>query len=715
MEKSVSSLVVVLKRRSLPALAMFVAVIGGAVAYLVLAPSLYRASAQLILDDKRVSISELGRDLTQVPVGVPGGPSPLAEQAELVKSLPILERSLAKVFPVSQSKLTTKKFSKGLRVKLVPATNILVISYQAQDPILAAKLVNAVSQTMVEESAEQIRKEAANVRKFLQKEVPFARQRLQQAEAMENRYKQASGLISFADQSKSLVDSLATLEDEERTLVAQLQETRSRDASLRKITTTRNLTNAYASVRGGQDEQLQKLRTKLADLQTQIATVRLRFTENHPSLILLLQQQQALSTLYNRELARLSPRNPAISPNHVASDPLSQDLTSELIGNEIERLAVENKLKAVQSLKANLQTRLAQLPIQQQPLTVLTRQREEAAASLKLLQTKLEEARIAEAQLVGNIRIIEEAKPPTSPTYPKPYLVLGLATVLGSILAVGVVLLLEATDNTIHDTSETEEILPKIPLLGTLPSLPTKALNLQPAEGFLDDIALVEPYRMLLKTLEFRSSKKLRSIVITSTKSGEGKSVVVSHLAAVCAMLSRRTLIVDADLHRPMQHNLFNLPAEPGLSDAIAKERSLLDTVQIRDIENLSVLTCGELHPRPSQLLESEAMKSLIADAIEHYDFVIIDTPPLSVSADAATLGRYTNGVVLITRPSFTLKDILKKAVSELTQNQIPILGVVINGMTSQTEKSYSYLSRPLKHSTPPRDTVNSANGLKSK
>ncbi|BAY77787.1 lipopolysaccharide biosynthesis [Nostoc linckia NIES-25] len=715
MEKSISSLVVVLKRRSWPAVATFVAVIGGAVAYLVFAPSLYRASAQLILDDRRVSVSELGRDLTQVSAGVPGGPSPLAEQAELVKSVPILERSLAKVFPVSQSKLTTKKFSKGLRVKIVPATNILVINYQAQDPILAANLVNAVSQTMVEESAEQIRKEAANVRKFLEKEVPLARRRLEQAEVVENKYKQATGLISFADQSKSLVDSLATLEDQEGALFAQLQETRSRDASLREITTTKSLGNAYASIRGGQDEQLQKLRTKLADLQTQIATTRLRFTENHPSLILLLQQQQALNALYNRELASLAPGDRAISRNHVASDPLSQDLTSQLIGNQIESLALENKLKVVQSLKANLQARLAQLPIQQQPLTVLTRQQEEAAASLKLLQSKLEEARIAEAQLVGNIRIIEEAKPPTSPSFPKPALVLAVAIVVGSVCAVGVVLLLEATDNTIHDTSEAEEILTKIPMLGTLPSLPTRALNLEAAQGFLDDIALVEPYRMLLKTLEFRSSKKLRSIVISSTKSGEGKSLVVSHLAAVCAMLSRRTLIIDADLHRPMQHKLFNLPAKPGLSDAIAEQRSLLDVVQIGDIENLSLLTSGESHPRPSQLLESEGMKSLIADATENYDFVIIDTPPLSVSADAATLGRYTNGIVMITRPSFTLKDFLKKAVSELTQNRIPILGVVVNGMAVQTEKSYRYLSRPVIDLTPPKDIVKSANGSRSK
>ncbi len=715
MEKGFSSLPTVLKRRSLPALATFAAVIGGAVVYLTFAPRMYQASARLMLDDKRVSVSDLGRDLTQVPVGIPGGPSPLADQAELAKSQPVLERSLAKVFSEPQSQTTIKQFSQDLRVKIVPATNILVLSYQAQDPIMAAKLVNAVSQTMVEESAEQIRKEAASVRNFLAKEVPTARLRLQQAEVVENRYRQASGIISFDDQSKSLVNSLANLEDQERTLAGQLQGARSRDASLRQITSTTTLNNAYASVRGGQDEQLQKLRAKLADLGTQLIDARLRFTENHPTVITLLENQGDVRALYTKELARLSPGNPAISPSRIASDSLSQNLTSELISNEIERLTVENKLRVVQSVKANLQARLAQLPIQQQPLTVLTRQREEAAESLKLLQSKLEEARIAEAQLVGNIRIIEEAKPATSATYPKPLIVLLLAAVLAAILAIIVVLLLEAMDKTLHDASEAEELL-KTPLLGALPTLPESTLSLQASENFLDDIALVEPYRMLLKTLEFRSSKKLRSIVISSTQSGEGKSVVVSHLAAICAMLSRRTLIVDADLHRPMQHKLFNLAPKPGIMDVLNGHQSLLDAVQpINDIKNLSVLTCGELYGRPSQLLESEAIKSLIVEATAKYDFVIIDTSSLSVSADAATLSRYSDGIMLVTRPSFTLKESLQKAISELTQNRIPILGVVINGTTEQIEKSYRYFSRPLKRLTALGSTTNSFNGSRSK
>ncbi|MGH1395839.1 MAG: tyrosine-protein kinase family protein, partial [Trichormus sp.] len=164
-----------------------------------------------------------------------------------------------------------------------------------------------------------------------------------------------------------------------------------------------------------------------------------------------------------------------------------------------------------------------------------------------------------------------------------------------------------------------------------------------------------------------------------------------SHLGAVAAMLSRRTLIIDADLRRPVQHTLFNLPPKPGITDIINDNRSLLNAVQSTDIDNLFVLTCGELHGRPSQLLDSEAMKSLVAEAALHYDLVIIDTPPLSVCADASTLSQYSDGVIMTTRPSVTLKESLQRAVVELNQNRIPILGVVVNGMTTETEKYYGY------------------------
>ncbi|MUH01766.1 polysaccharide biosynthesis tyrosine autokinase [Scytonema sp. UIC 10036] len=691
MEKSVSSLLGVLKRRSLPAVAAFVATIGGAIAYLAVTPSQYEASARLMLDTTQTSISELGRNISQVSSNTPGGPSPLADTAELVKSQRVLNRAV-QIFQnnhKSTTQVTTQDLSKGLGVKIVPATNILQLSYEGKDPILAAQLLNAVARAMEEESANTIRQEAANVRKFLETEVPKARKQLENAELKENKYRQSSGIISFTKQSESLVDSLATLENQERTLSAQLRELRSQDASLRQITNATAPESAYASVRGGQDEQLKELRTKLTELETKLAEVRAKYTESHPDVQALLSQRDSVRNLYLQGLNRVSSGNQPVAPNNVRADEVSQNLSAQLIANNIERTAVENKLKSVQAQRGNLQLRLAQLPIKQQQLTPLTRQREEAAETVKLLQSKYEEARIAEAQQVGNIRIIEEALPPTAPASPRRSVVLVLATALSTLLATSIVLLLEMMDNTLRDASEAEDLL-KLSLLGVLPRLPSKTLVLEPARRFLDNVSLVEPYRMLFKTLEFRS-EQMRVIVVSSSIAGEGKSIVASHLAAIAGMLSWRTLLIDADLRRPEQHTLFNLSGKPGMSDVLEGEISLADAVQSTDIENLDVLTCGELHGRPSQLLESVAMKSLVAEAAENYDLVIIDTPPLSACADAATLAKQSDGVMLVTRPGFTLKEILSRSVSELNRNRIPILGVVVNGMTSQTEKYYQY------------------------
>ncbi len=704
MEKGISSLLAVLKRRALPALVTFTAVIGGAVAYLTVTPRLYQASARLIQDDRRVSVSELGRDLTQVSSGTPGGPSPLANQAELVKSQGVLERAIALASFKSTnsgsptSKITSVELNKGLGVKIVPATNILELSYKSKDPELAAKLLNAVSQAMIEENTKTISSEATKVREFLENsEIPNARKRVATAERKESQYRYTSGIISFEEQTKSAVESLATLEDQERSLTAQLQEAKGRDASLRQITDAKSLDKAYASVRGGQDEQLKTLRAKLTELNTKLIEARLRLTENHPSVIALVGERDQVNKLYTEQLTRVSPANSSVATNSVAGDQISQDLTSKFLANETERSAIENKLKTVKAQRTQLQISLTKLPIQQQPLIALTREREDATASLKSLQSKLEEARITEAQKVSNLRLIEAAKPPTIATSPKRSAVLALAVVFGTVLGTGVMLLLEVLDNTLKDASEAEELL-SLPLLGVLPRLPAKTLVLEPADRFLDDISLVEPYRMLLKTLEFRSNDKVQIIVISSTLSGEGKSIVASHLAAISAMLSRRTLIIDADLRRPMQHTLFNLAPKPGITDVIEKRRSLNQAVQLTEIDNLHVLTGGEFHGRPSQLLESPAMKSLVAEAAATYDMVIIDTAPISACADAATLARQSDGIMLVTRPSVTIKELMQRAVSELNNNQIPVLGVVVNGMTEQTEK---YLRYPVDNERP--------------
>ncbi|NEP31596.1 polysaccharide biosynthesis tyrosine autokinase [Moorena sp. SIO3B2] len=694
MDTSLSSLPLALKRRLLPALVTFTSVIGGAIAYLVVTPPVYQVKARLMLDNKKVSVSELGDNLSQVPANTPGGADPIATQAELVGSERLLQGALDEIALLgsSQEGLTIDTLREDLKVKIVPATNILELSYQGQNPELVTTVLNAVANAMVTESAEGIRSEARAVREFLEKEVPLRRLEVAAAEAALNKFKQTTGLVSPEEQTQLLVRSLATLEDQERAVSIQLQDAKTRSQELQTITSLNNTQNAYIAGRIGQDQELQALRAQLVELDRELAKMRSRLTDQNPAMISLVQERYELLTLYNQKLSRLLPTNQSnnqiIAPGDVASDQLSQDFTSRFILAQTERSALEQKLYLVQTERIKLQNRLGQIPVLRQPFASLVRRQEEAIASLKLLQNKLEEARIAEAQLVSNIQIIERAKLPSSPQEPNPKVVLVIATAAGIALAVGMVLLLEVMDNTLHDASEAEALL-KLPRLGVLPKIPAQALSLEQPNRFLEDMRLMEPYRLLLTTMELRAQKTLQLIVVSSAVSGEGKSVVASHLGAVSVRFSRRTLIIDADWRHPMQHNLFGLPPKPKVTDVIDSNQTWRSAVQPTAIANLSILTCSDQPSGSATFLQSQMIKSILAAAADHYDLVIVDTPPVSSFADAHTLSRYSDGLVIVTRPNFTQKDILLQTVSELKDSSTPILGFVANGISDRTQQYY--------------------------
>ncbi len=700
MDKNLALIPEIFYRRRFPALATFVSVLCGAIAYLAFTPRLYEAKVRLMLDDKQIGISELGRNLnSQSNIA---GANPIATQAELARSQRVLQKTLAQLpAETRQSKpserLTPNKIKTKLKTTIVPATRLLELSYRSKDPVLSAKVLNALTAAMVEENAATIRSEAGSARKFLEAEVPKKRSELAQAEAGLSQYKRSQGLVSLTDsngqdnaQTRSLIASLTTLEDQEREISAGLQEAKQRNQSLKKVTDSSTLKNTYAAVRSGQAQEIQNLRDKLVNLESQLALERSRFTENNPSVLNLREERDAVRSLYQQKLSSIAPNNTSNPAAGVASDRVSQDLATKLIVGEIDISALEKKLAAISSDRAKLQTRLDRLPVKEQALAGLMRQRTEAADSLQFLQRKLEEARIAEAQQVSNLSIVDLAEPPETANWPKIPIVLAIATAGGLTLAIGVVLILELFDDKLRNATEAEELV-KLPVLGVLPVLPQAALALDRPEAFLRDCAALESYRSLLTSLKFRSLDGLKTLVVSSTLAGEGKSSLVSHLGAVSATLSKRTLIIDADLRRPTQHRLFKLPERPGLTDVINGNIPLTEAIQQTNIENLSVLTCGEPQLYPSQFFESKRMRATLNEAALLYDMVIVDTPPVTSCVDAVTLSRDSDGMVLVARPNFTQKDIFMRAVSELTSNRVNVLGVAINGITDETERFYRY------------------------
>ena len=184
----------------------------------------------------------------------------------------------------------------------------------------------------------------------------------------------------------------------------------------------------------------------------------------------------------------------------------------------------------------------------------------------------------------------------------------------------------------------------------------------------------------------FNSEKVMQVIVVTSSVPKEGKSTTVANLAAVIANLGYRVLIVDADLRRPSQHEMWQIPNEAGLKNFIAARGDLSSPIIQKVMDNLYVLSAGSVNSSSPVFIDSRSMATLIRQCQNKYDYVIFDTPPLAVTADAHILGKIADGVMLVTRPSIADSINSKQAKDSLDRSGQKMLGIVVNGVRSENK-----------------------------
>ncbi|NJR71449.1 MAG: polysaccharide biosynthesis tyrosine autokinase [Synechococcales cyanobacterium CRU_2_2] len=639
----VVSLALVLKRRLLPALVTFSAVVGGAYAYLQVAKPTYTAQVRLAIDDPGGSVSELGQTLTRLPNNLPAA-DPIAAQAELVASQRILDHVYQALLDHGEIKEGDPfdgayQIRESLKVKIVPATNFLDVIYEGGQPELTAKIVNTIANAMVQLSAEEIRREASSVRSFLDEQIPQQQSRLKEVEARETDYRQKFSIVDADTQAASLVTSLAALRDQERILVNQLQAASTQNAMLKTVTGFDQPQVAYVATRVGQDEELRNLRASILAADEKIAEASSRFQSDQPQVLSLTQQRSDLQKLYDQRLSQLiaggqappegsNGNAGATASGAKASNALSQDLISRYILSRVDAEAITKQLQTVKQSQAEIQADLQSLPARRQKLNEIERERNELSSALDLLQNKLQEARIAEAQLISNVRVVDYAGLPGEASSPKPTAILFLAGVAGIALGTGVVLLLELMDRRLHNVGDVESET-DVPVIGVPAPQPVAGVLAGDLGKFLDHADAVEPHRGLLKSLELSSPQQPKVLVFSGTRRGEGKSDVVARLGLVAAMLSRRTLIIDADLQDPRQHGIFGLPQAPGLTHVVGNELSLESAIHWSGFKNLDILSYGGFSQRPSTITESTQMAQLIKAAAQKYDLVIIDTRPI--------------------------------------------------------------------------------------
>ena len=201
-----------------------------------------------------------------------------------------------------------------------------------------------------------------------------------------------------------------------------------------------------------------------------------------------------------------------------------------------------------------------------------------------------------------------------------------------------------------------------------------------------------EQFRTLRTNINFSNPDKvLKTILVTSSSPGEGKSTTSANVASVYAQEGKRVLLVDGDMRKPTVHHTFGLKNTKGLSNVLTRQVSIEEAIQPSTPDNLSIMTSGPIPPNPAELLASKSMEQLIGELTAQYDFVIFDAPPILSVTDSQILSNRCDGTVLVVKAGEAEKAMVQKAKESLVASQANILGVVLNNFVLAKDNYYYY------------------------
>jgi polysaccharide biosynthesis transport protein len=388
------------------------------------------------------------------------------------------------------------------------------------------------------------------------------------------------------------------------------------------------------------------------------------------------------------------------------TDPVTAALLANALVAEFAELNREEQAMRFAASKLNLENQLTQLEIQMDETRLAIQatdstpngrtERDRLEASLaqqsqtyaSLLQS-YEQVRLTEAQTTSTVIIKEPAIPPNSPIRPRTVTNTALASVVGVMLAVGVVFLIEALDDTLRTPDDVVRHL-NLPVLGVIAT--HDVVDGKPVVAYRPRSPVAEAFRSLRTNLQFAMvDRPLETILITSPSPEEGKSTVATNLALVMAQSERKVALVDADMRRPSIHRLLGLPNRFGVSSLFVMNQVQLDgALRPSEIPNMFTMTSGKTPPNPAELLGSAKMGEILDQVKSLMDVVVIDIPPVLAVTDASVLAPRIDGVLLVLKPGSTKIAAARQAVEQLRRVGAHLLGVVLNEV-SLTRSRYNY------------------------
>lgn len=567
-------------------------------------------------------------------------------------------------------------------------TRLIEILFQHPNPRLAPKIVNAIADAYVLSNMEEKTEIGINANEYLKQRTAELESQIRSGEERLINYGKNHQILSLDPSQNIAVDRLAGLNKQ---LLEAENDRKLAEANYRAAIAP----NAARALAEENAKQITDAETKLAELRQRRALLRVGATEKWPEV---------------KEI----------------------DKQIAVLEKQIE----ETRNRAVSTIVTNLETKYRQALAREQALRAsfdqqrgVTQNQNEAAVNYRLIQQeidtnksllngllqRLKENDVAQSGITNNITVIDYAitldkNEPDGP-WRLPFVM--LAFILSLAFSIGLAFLLEHLDDTLRTGEEVKSVL-QLPVLGIIPSV--GGLTRHPLLSSLSALQLrngkrhgkpelminadspsplIEDYRRLrtsvLLSMTGRAPKKL---LVTSSTLGEGKTTTVINLAVSLAQTGASVLVIDADMHSPRVHSIFNLENDQGLSTILSSEAGAAEAFEVikrHEASGIQILPSGPLPSNPAELLGSEQMRRLIAILESAFTHIVIDSPSIASCADSIIISSLADGVLLVVHGGKSSREIVRHSQQALQDVGAKVIGVVLNNLDVRPDNYHYY------------------------
>ena len=568
----------------------------------------------------------------------------------------------------------------GIGVDPVRGTTLVELSYVSPSRQRAADVANALADAYIEWNLDAKYGFLKQTSQFLTTQIRQLKSELDAKEQELNAYGRQKDIVSTDFRANPATQNLDTLNAD---YSASLADRVAKEARYHQLRTA----NADSTPDVANNQVVAQLRTEQARFEREYAEKLNLFKPEWPAMLQLKAQidrgRQHLAAVVadtlnkNREAARA---------DYETALRREGSLKAVLRSQRSEAMTVSGNVAEYGNLKLEVETKRALMD------NLLKRQAETDVLSR------------LRGERVPGIRVVDRALVPRSKYKPSYRANALIGLLIGGALGIGLAFLLSYLDRSLRTPEQVEQHL-HLPALGVIPAvtpagrgiayglkLPGKKKGAEPEEATSIELLphlrsrsrIAERYRSFRTSLLLSSPGGVKSIVITSAVSREGKTSTAANLAVVLGQLGKRVLLIDADLHRPRLHEVFRVSNRTGLVSILAENLNPERAVANTSIPDVFLLPSGPTSPNPSGLLSSDAMGNLLDFARMNYDYVILDAPPVIAVADSILLGHQTDGVVLCVKGGDTPRDAVLRARDKLVRSGVRVLGVVVNNLDEE-------------------------------